>query len=57
MASELLKKYGTTIISLTLIPSGGGVFEVLHNEIIIYSKKQTGEFPELKQVTDILDRS
>ena len=57
MASELLKKYGTTINFLTLIPSGGGVFEVLHNGKIIYSKKQTGKFPELKQVTDILDRS
>ena len=34
------------IRSLTLIPAGGGVFEVTVDGEKIYSKKQTGEFPE-----------
>ena len=57
MASELLEKYGTDIKSLTLIPSGGGVYEVEKDGRLIYSKKITGEFPELKDVTFILDKS
>ena len=57
MAAELLEKYGTDIQSLTLIPSGGGVYEVERDGKLIYSKKKTGEFPELKDVTSILDKS
>jgi len=34
------------ISSLTLVPMGGGVFEVIVNGEKIYSKKQTGEFPD-----------
>ncbi|SVA65546.1 uncharacterized protein METZ01_LOCUS118400, partial [marine metagenome] len=48
MATELLEKYGTDIQLLTLIPSGGGVYEVEKDGRLIYSKKKTGEFPELK---------
>lgn len=33
------------IASLTLIPEGGGVFEVTVNDQLIYSKKATGQFP------------
>ena len=29
-----------------LIPSGGGVFEVVVDGKLIYSKKTTGEFPD-----------
>ena len=57
MATELLEKYGTDIRSLTLIPSGGGVYEVQKDGKLIYSKKKIGEFPELKDVTSILDKS
>lgn len=32
--------------SVVLIASGGGVFEVEVDGDLIYSKKQTGEFPE-----------
>ena len=32
--------------ALTLVPTGGGVFEVTVNGKKIYSKKETGEFPE-----------
>jgi len=34
------------IRSLKLIPSGGGAFEVTVNGQKIYSKLQTGKFPE-----------
>jgi len=57
MATELLEKYGTDIKSLLLVPSGGGVYEVEKDGKLIYSKKKTGEFPELKDVTSVLDIS
>jgi selenoprotein W-related protein len=30
---------------VSLIAAGGGLFEVTHDNNLIYSKKQTGEFP------------
>jgi selenoprotein W-related protein len=34
------------IRSLTLVPAKGGLFEVTVNGDKIYSKKETGEFPD-----------
>ena len=34
------------VAELTLIPAGGGVFEVCVNGKKIYSKKETGKFPD-----------
>jgi selenoprotein W-related protein len=34
------------ISSLKLVPSGGGVFEVSVNGKKIFSKKETGQFPD-----------
>ena len=39
MASALLEKYGNAIQSLALIPSGGGVYEVIKNDNLIFSIK------------------
>ncbi len=50
MATEILTKYGTNITGLTLIPSGGGVFEVEKNGKLVFSKKATGRFPELEEL-------
>jgi selenoprotein W-related protein len=34
------------IKSLTLVPSGGGAFEVTVNDHKVYSKLATGQFPD-----------
>ena len=39
-------RFKQDIGSLRLIPGGGGVFEVIVNGEKIYSKKETGKFPE-----------
>ena len=39
-------RFKQDISSLTLVPMGGGVFEVTVNGQKIYSKKETGEFPD-----------
>ena len=33
-------------VKVELLPSGGGVFEVVVDQNLIYSKKATGEFPD-----------
>lgn len=55
MATELLQKYGNGIQGLTLIPSGGGVFEVVRNGQLIFSKKSSGRFPELNEIIKLLE--
>ncbi len=52
LAKELLGKYKNDISSLELIPSSGGVFEVTVNGNLIFSKKETGRFPEANEILD-----
>ena len=56
MASELLNKYGNAISSFTLIPAGGGVFEVTKNDNLLFSKMNKGRFPELDEVFELLEK-
>ena len=37
------QELGSTV---EMIPSGGGVFEVVVDGTLVYSKKETGEFPD-----------
>jgi len=39
---------------LTLIPASGGVFEVTRDKELLFSKKETGRFPEHSEVLDQL---
>tara|TARA_B100001123_G_C15344982_1_gene1036585 strand:+ start:3685 stop:3852 length:168 start_codon:yes stop_codon:yes gene_type:complete len=54
MATALLDKFGADISSLSMIPSGGGVFEVTRDGSLIYSKKKTGDFPEINEIISLL---
>ena len=56
MASALLEKYGNAVHSLALIPSGGGVYEVMKNENLIFSKKAEERFPELDEIIESLEK-
>ncbi|MBI5687182.1 MAG: Rdx family protein [Verrucomicrobia bacterium] len=46
MTARLLDEFKPDIQSLTLVPGTGGVFEVSVNGTKIFSKLQTGKFPE-----------
>ena len=50
MVSKLLDEFEHKVDDITLIPSRGGVFEVIANEDLIYSKKATGEHAEYEDV-------
>lgn len=43
-------KFKQGIASLTLVPAGGGAFEVSVDGKKIYSKLQTGEFPNFDDI-------
>ena len=55
LASSILKKYGTSVSALKLIPSSGGVFEIYYDKNLIFSKKDEGRFPEESEVLNTLD--
>lgn len=53
MAQELLTTFEEEISELHLIPSSGGLFEVIANDQLVWCRKEKGRFPditELKQV-------
>ena len=55
LATKILDKYGNAISHLTLIPSGGGVFEIIKNNQLIFSKKEKGRFPEFEEIFTLLE--
>ena len=57
MATELLEKYGNSISRLELIPSGGGVYEVMKNGKLIFSKIKEERFPELDEIKQLLENT
>ena len=52
MTSKLLTAYKQKIKQLTLIPEGGGCFELSINGDLIYSKLKTGKFPDEQWALD-----
>ena len=55
MATKLLEKYGDEINQLSLIPAGGGVYEVQKDGKLIFSKKSLDRFPELYEIIALID--
>jgi selenoprotein W-related protein len=54
LAEELLKELEPEIESFTLIPSDGGRFEVIVNEVLIYSKLQTKRHVQPGEILDLI---
>ncbi len=52
----MLTTYAEWTKSLTLIPGSGGQFEVVLNGDLIFSKKQEGRYPEIKELKDAINR-
>ena len=50
MAEQLLDEFEQNISRLTLIPSGGGRFEVMLDDRMVYSKAETGLHPDYEAV-------
>jgi selenoprotein W-related protein len=37
---------------MRLVPSSGGVFEIMVNGQLLYSKKETGTFPDVEEMIE-----
>lgn len=57
MASQLLDNHTQSIENVTLIPSAGGVFEVIAGGELIYSKKATGRHAEDGEVLGLFEEA
>jgi selenoprotein W-related protein len=54
MAQELLTTFQQEITALTLQPGKGGIFKIYVNEVLIWSRKEKGGFPEIKQLKQLV---
>ena len=55
MVQAILDTYEHYIASVTLIPSRGGVFEVMVGDDLVFSKKELGRHAEVAEVLDGID--
>ena len=54
MASRLLNKFKQQIDELTLVPSGGGCFEIDLDGERVYSKLDNGQFPDEDEILQLV---
>jgi len=54
LTGELLSLFTPSLRTLTLIPSSGGRFEVIANDVVIFSKKAVGRHAEPGEVARLL---
>lgn len=50
----MLSTFAEHVSSLSLIPGSGGQFEVEVNGETVFSKKQLGRYPELKELREAI---
>ena len=55
MAQELLTTFSEEIKSVTLLPSEtGGRYTIYINEDVVFDRKETGHFPEIKELKQLV---
>jgi selenoprotein W-related protein len=54
VTTELIKEFEPQIESWTLIPSGGGSFEVKVGDKLVYSKLQTGRHTDANELRPLI---
>jgi selenoprotein W-related protein len=50
LTDRILGTYKQKVQSLTLVPSRGGCFELTVDDKLVYSKLQSGEFPDERKL-------
>ena len=53
-ATQILNEFGGDVASLTLIPGAGGIFDVIVDGDLIYSKDETGRHAEDGEVAGLV---
>jgi selenoprotein W-related protein len=54
MAQELLTTFQDEVGEVALIPGTGGVFEIGVNDEIVWSRKDEGRFPDIKELKQLV---
>jgi selenoprotein W-related protein len=54
LTDKLLTTFKQQITGLKLVPAGGGCFELTADGALLYSKLQTGEFPDEQAILDLV---
>ncbi len=54
MAQELLTTFEQELGSVALSPGGGGVFEITVDGETIWSRKDAGRFPDVKELKQLV---
>ena len=54
MAQELLTTFEQEIASVALSPATGGVFEILVDGETVFSRKDAGRFPDIKELKQLV---
>ena len=52
----MLTTFKQKVSRLKLVPAGGGCFELTANGELVYSKLETGQFPDEQDIVDLLDK-
>ncbi len=50
VAQELLSTFETELSRVSMCPGTGGIFEVRVNGTLVWSRKEEGRFPEMKEL-------
>jgi len=56
LTDHLISTYKRRLKSITLIPAGDGEFDIELDGELVYSKLETGVFPDHSAITDEIDR-
>jgi selenoprotein W-related protein len=51
----MFNHFRSEITKLELVPSSGGAFEVIINGTKVYSKLETGSFPETEEIIEKME--
>ena len=54
MAQKLLTTFETELREVALVPGTGGVFEIRAGEELVWSRREQGRFPEIKELKQLV---
>ncbi|MGH7850503.1 MAG: SelT/SelW/SelH family protein [Thermodesulfobacteriota bacterium] len=54
MAQELLTTFDLEIGEVALVPGTGGIFEVRVGDELVWSRKERGRFPDIKELKQLV---
>ena len=54
LAQELLTTFEKDLESVALKPGSNGIFEIMLNQQLLFSRKDAGRFPEAKEVKQLV---